>query len=219
MHSVRNLASKRHLFGYSQKELERKASGEKVFPHVFGTDMYGRDILVRVMYGARVSMSVGVFAALLVLVIGAVYGAISGYCGGKVDAVMQRIVELIYAVPEMLVVLLIATAMKPILTEYVNFSRQQSYEVLCVCIGTKPDFHVYRFRYAVLGNNEPYYPWSGTAAEAAGIRNSSKGTGSIRRPYYPSSSSSQLYRADRCYHLSADSICYFPGILFVLPLE
>ena len=105
---------------YSQKELERKASGEKVFPHVFGTDMYGRDILVRVMYGARVSMSVGVFAALLVLVIGAVYGAISGYCGGKVDAVMQRIVELIYAVPEMLVVLLIATAMKPILTEYVN---------------------------------------------------------------------------------------------------
>lgn len=111
---------KKHLFGYSQKELERKASGEKVFPHVFGTDMYGRDILVRVMYGARVSMSVGVFAALLVLVIGAVYGAISGYCGGKVDAVMQRIVELIYAVPEMLVVLLIATAMKPILTEYVN---------------------------------------------------------------------------------------------------
>ena len=60
--------------------------------------MYGRDILVRVMYGARVSMSVGVFAALLVLIIGALYGAISGYCGGKVDAVMQRIVELIYAV-------------------------------------------------------------------------------------------------------------------------
>ena len=116
----KELGIKKHLFGYSQKELERKSSGEKVFPHVFGTDMYGRDILVRVMYGARVSMSVGVFAALLVLVIGAVYGAISGYCGGKVDAVMQRIVELIYAVPEMLVVLLIATAMKPILTEYVN---------------------------------------------------------------------------------------------------
>ena len=50
------------------------------------------------------------------------YGAISGYCGGKVDAVMQRIVELIYAVPEMLVVLLIATALKPILTDYVNSS-------------------------------------------------------------------------------------------------
>ena len=118
----KELGIKKHIFGYSQAELERKANGEKVFPHVFGTDMYGRDILGRVMYGARVSMSVGVFAAILVLVIGALYGAISGYCGGKVDAVMQRIVELIYAVPEMLVVLLIATALKPILTDYVNSS-------------------------------------------------------------------------------------------------
>lgn len=116
----KELGIKRHLFGYSENELERKAAGESVFPHIFGTDMYGRDILVRVMYGARVSMSVGVFAAILVLVIGALYGAISGYCGGKVDAVMQRIVELIYSVPEMLVVLLIATALKPILTDYVN---------------------------------------------------------------------------------------------------
>lgn len=116
----KELGIKRHLFGYSTEELERKAAGESVFPHIFGTDMYGRDILVRVMYGARVSMSVGVFAALLVLVIGALYGSISGYCGGRVDSVMQRIVELIYSVPEMLVVLLIATAMKPILTEYVN---------------------------------------------------------------------------------------------------
>ena len=118
----KELGIKKHIFGYSQAELERKANGETVFPHVFGTDMYGRDILVRVIYGARVSMSVGVFAAILVLVIGALYGAISGYCGGRVDAVMQRIVELIYAVPEMLVVLLIATALKPILTDYVNSS-------------------------------------------------------------------------------------------------
>ncbi|MDO5349348.1 MAG: ABC transporter permease [Lachnospiraceae bacterium] len=116
----KELGIKKQLFGYSAGELERKAAGESVFPHVFGTDMYGRDIMVRVMYGARVSMAVGICAALLVLVIGATYGAISGYCGGMVDAVMQRIVELIYSVPEMLVVLLIATALKPILTEYVN---------------------------------------------------------------------------------------------------
>ena len=116
----KELGIKAKLFGYSRDELERKAAGEHVFPHIFGTDMYGRDILVRVMYGARVSMAVGIFAALLVLVIGAVYGSISGYFGGKVDAVMQRIVEIIYSVPEMLVVLLIATALKPILTEYVN---------------------------------------------------------------------------------------------------
>ncbi|MFR1832638.1 MAG: ABC transporter permease [Lachnospiraceae bacterium] len=116
----KELGIKLKPFGYSQQELERKAAGEDVFPHVFGTDMYGRDILVRVMYGARVSMAVGICAAILVLLIGAVYGSISGYCGGKVDAVMQRIVELIYSVPEMLVVLLIATALKPILTEFVN---------------------------------------------------------------------------------------------------
>lgn len=114
------LGIKKKLFGYSKAELERKAAGENVFPHVFGTDMYGRDILVRVMYGARVSMSVGICAAILVLCIGATYGAVSGYCGGRVDAVMQRIVEVIYSVPEMLVVLLIATALKPILTEYIN---------------------------------------------------------------------------------------------------
>ena len=124
----KELGIKKHLFGYSLGELEKKAAGEKVFPHVFGTDMYGRDIMVRVMYGARVSMAVGICAALLVLVIGATYGAISGYCGGRVDAVMQRFVELIYSVPEMLVVLLIATALKPILTEYVN------------CHGLKADF-------------------------------------------------------------------------------
>ena len=116
----KELGIKKKLFGYSNEELQRKAAGEKGFPHVFGTDMYGRDILVRVMYGARVSMAVGICAALLVLFIGALYGSISGYCGGKVDAVMQRIVELIYSVPEMLVVLLIATALKPILTNFVN---------------------------------------------------------------------------------------------------
>lgn len=116
----KELGIKKRMFGYSVNELQRKAQGEKVFPHLFGTDMYGRDILVRVMYGTRVSMTVGICAALLVLFIGATYGAISGYCGGRVDAVMQRIVELIYSVPEMLVVLLIATALKPILTEYIN---------------------------------------------------------------------------------------------------
>ncbi len=216
--SVRKeLGIKKHIFGYSQAELERKANGEKVFPHVFGTDMYGRDILVRVMYGARVSMSVGVFAAILVLVIGAVYGAISGYCGGKVDAVMQRIVELIYAVPEMLVVLLIATALKPILTDYVNSSGNQSYEILCQCTWTEPDLHVYCLRSSVLGNYEPYYPWTGTSAETAGICNSSKSTRCIRRTYHPSSSASELYRTDRCNNLPADPVCDLPGILLILP--
>ena len=213
--SVRKeLGIKKHIFGYSQAELERKANGEKVFPHVFGTDMYGRDILVRVMYGARVSMSVGVFAAILVLVIGALYGAISGYCGGKVDAVMQRIVELIYAVPEMLVVLLIATALKPILTDYVNSSGTSPLKSFVNVLGPNliSMFIAFGLLYWVT-----YYPWSGTSAETAGICNSSKSSWSFWRQDHPPSSASKLYRTDRCYYLPADTVCYFPGILLILP--
>lgn len=66
------------------------------------------------------AISVALSAALLVLVIGSIYGSISGYVGGKVDAVMMRIVELIYSVPEMLVVLLLATALKEPLTVFQN---------------------------------------------------------------------------------------------------
>ncbi|SBW11579.1 conserved membrane hypothetical protein [uncultured Eubacteriales bacterium] len=100
------------LGGYSNGELQRIANGEKIFPHLFGTDKFGRDIMVRVMVGTRVSMLVGVCAALLVLVIGAAYGSISGYLGGKVDTVMQRIVEIIYSVPEVLVILLLSSMLK-----------------------------------------------------------------------------------------------------------
>lgn len=105
-------------FGYSVNELKRIEDGKKVFPHVFGTDKNGRDIMVRLMVGTRVSMLIGVFAAFLVLLIGATYGSISGFFGGKVDAVMMRIVELIYAIPEMLVVLLLSTALKPALVAF-----------------------------------------------------------------------------------------------------
>lgn len=110
------------LFGYSRAELERKAAGESVFPHVFGTDGFGRDIMVRTMIGARVSLLVGVFAALLVLLIGATYGSISGYAGGMVDAVMQRIVEVIQSVPEVLVILLISVVLKERFAESLSTS-------------------------------------------------------------------------------------------------
>lgn len=115
---IHKLGLKAHFGGYSVKELERKADGESVFPHVFGTDMFGRDIMVRVMVGTRVSMIVGVCAAILVLLIGALYGSISGYCGGVVDTVMQRIVELIYSIPEVLVILLISTVLSISLGTY-----------------------------------------------------------------------------------------------------
>ena len=118
--AVKALGIKHSMFGYSNKELQKKAVGEKVFPHVFGTDDQGRDIMVRVMVGARVSIIVGVCAALLVLVIGALYGSISGYCGGMVDTVMQRIVEIIYSIPEMLIILLLSATLKPALEQFQN---------------------------------------------------------------------------------------------------
>ena len=114
------LGIKPKLFGYTNDELQRIADGEFVFPHVFGCDMQGRDIMVRTMIGTRVSMIVGICCALIVLVIGAIYGSISGYCGGKVDAVMQRIVEIIYTIPEVLIILLLGATLKPILENFQN---------------------------------------------------------------------------------------------------
>ena len=118
--AAKELGLKKKPFGYSDKEMERKAAGEKVFPHIFGTDDQGRDIMVRVMVGTRVSITVGICAALLVLVIGALYGSISGYCGGVVDTVMQRIVEIIYSIPEMLIILLLSATLKPALEQFQN---------------------------------------------------------------------------------------------------
>ena len=95
----------------------------KVFPHMVGTDSQGRDILARTMYGARVSIIIGIVAALIVLVIGSIYGAISGLCGGVVDFVMMRIVELIYSVPEILLVLLLQVVLKDPLQKWFDASN------------------------------------------------------------------------------------------------
>jgi oligopeptide transport system permease protein len=75
--------------------------------HLFGTDTIGRDIFVRTLYGGRISLMVGIVATTVSLVIGVTYGAVAGYFGGRVDNVMMRIVDILYALPFMFFVILL----------------------------------------------------------------------------------------------------------------
>ena len=75
--------------------------------HPLGTDKFGRDIFVRLMYGARISLSVGFSAAFINLFLGVVYGGVCGYFGGKLDMVLMRIADIIYSIPSMLYVIMV----------------------------------------------------------------------------------------------------------------
>ncbi len=97
---------------YSAKESAEIANGGKVFPHILGTDSLGRDTMIRLMMGSRISLLVGIVASALVLLIGSLYGTVAGYFGGKVDMIMMRIVDIIYTIPDILVIILLMVTLK-----------------------------------------------------------------------------------------------------------
>lgn len=97
---------------YSATEIERMEAGEKVFPHFLGTDKLGRDYAVRVMVGSRISLTVGLVAAVIILFIGSLFGSIAAFFGGWVDIIMMRIVDIIYTIPDVLLIVLLSFALK-----------------------------------------------------------------------------------------------------------
>jgi len=92
-------------YSFDEQDLEYGARGPSA-AHWFGTDLHGRDLLVRTMHGGRISLAVGLAATLVSLTIGVSYGAIAGYFGGRIDAILMRLVDVLYTLPFMFVVIL-----------------------------------------------------------------------------------------------------------------
>ncbi len=113
-------------FTYSKMEQAAIEEGQHIFPHIFGTDELGRDYFIRVIYGARVSLSIGLFASIIVLIIGLLYGSVSGYVGGKTDLIMMRIVDIIYSLPDILMVILLSVVLDQVLKDKMTGTVLQS---------------------------------------------------------------------------------------------
>jgi oligopeptide transport system permease protein len=97
---------------FSADEQAQIAAGAKLFPHILGTDNMGRDYAIRVMVGSRISLLVGIIASAIILLIGSIYGSVAGYFGGRTDLIMMRIVDIIYTVPDILLIILLSMSLK-----------------------------------------------------------------------------------------------------------
>jgi len=93
-------------YSYQAQNLELGASPPSA-AHWLGTDIFGRDLMTQIMYGGRISLAVGFVATTVALLIGVTWGAIAGYMGGRTDAVMMRLVDILYALPFMIFIVLL----------------------------------------------------------------------------------------------------------------
>ncbi|PIE39504.1 MAG: peptide ABC transporter permease [Gammaproteobacteria bacterium] len=149
-------------YGYEEQNLDLGASGPSA-AHWLGTDVFGRDLLTQIMYGGRISLAVGFLATTVALIIGVTWGAIAGYVGGRVDAIMMRLVDIIYALPFMIFVILLMVVfgrnmlllflaigfvewltMARIMRSQVQALRQQEFVEAAVSLGLSPTTIIHR---------------------------------------------------------------------------
>jgi oligopeptide transport system permease protein len=100
-------------YSFSEQDLSLTNANAGVGGHLFGTDELGRDLFVRIWVGARISLLIGLVGALIELVLGTIYGGISGFKGGMVDNLMMRIVDIFWSIPEVVIMILLIMVMGP----------------------------------------------------------------------------------------------------------
>ncbi len=99
------------MTGYSYEQTSNQQFSHPSHEHLFGTDLLGRDLLTRILHGARVSLLVGLIGTMVSLTVGVSYGMISGYLGGRVDMVMMRFVDVLYSLPRLIFVIILITVL------------------------------------------------------------------------------------------------------------
>ena len=143
-------------YGYEAQNLDLGATPPST-AHWLGTDIFGRDLLTQILYGGRISLAVGFIATAVALVIGVTWGAIAGYVGGRVDSVMMRFVDILYALPFMIFIILLMVVfgrnilllflaigavewltMARIMRTQVQSLRQQEFVEAAVSLGLSP---------------------------------------------------------------------------------
>ena len=149
-------------YGYEAQNLDLGATPPSA-AHWLGTDIFGRDLLTQILYGGRISLAVGFIDTAVALVIGVTWGAVAGYVGGRIDSVMMRFVDILYALPFMIFIILLMVVfgrnilllflaigavewltMARIMRTQVQSLRQQEFVEAAVSLGLPPSAIIFK---------------------------------------------------------------------------